>query len=76
VAQVLIRELSGELVDRLKDRALRRGRSLEAELRLILERAASEDWGEARDLSAKLRRRLAGRRHSDSVELLRRDRSR
>lgn len=76
MAQVLIRDLDSELVVRLKDRARRRGRSLEAELRVILERAASEDWADARALAARLRRKLAGRTHSDSVDLLREDRSR
>ncbi len=76
MAQVLIRDLDSELVVRLKDRARRRGRSLEAELRVILERAASEHCADARTLAARLRRKLAGRTHSDSVDLLREDRSR
>jgi hypothetical protein len=40
MAQVLIRNLDRKTVDRLKARARRNGRSLEAELRLILEREA------------------------------------
>ena len=76
VAQVLIRDLDGAVVVKLKDRARRRGRSLEAELRVILETAAAEDWSGVRTLAAQLRRRLAGRSHSDSVDLLREDRAR
>ena len=76
MAQVLIRDLDGAVVVKLKDRARRRGRSLEAELRVILETAAAEDWSGVRTLAAQLRRRLAGRSHSDSVDLLREDRAR
>ena len=73
---MLIRDLDGAVVVKLKDRARRRGRSLEAELRVILETAAAEDWSGVRTLAAQLRRRLAGRSHSDSVDLLREDRAR
>ena len=48
MAQVLIRDLDPGLVDRLKERARARGRSLEAELRGILEAAAPVDPREAR----------------------------
>jgi plasmid stability protein len=61
MAQVLIRDLDPGLVDRLKERARARGRSLEAELRGILEAAAPADPREARALAARIRRRLAGR---------------
>lgn len=75
MAQVLIRGLDSGVVERLRARARRRGRSLEAELRGILESAAT-DFAEARTLAAKLRGRLAGRRHSDSAALLAEDRGR
>ncbi len=76
MAQVLIRDLDSAVVAKLKDRAKRRGRSLEAELRVILEGAAAEDWSGVRTLAAQLRRKLAGRAHTDSVDLLREDRAR
>jgi plasmid stability protein len=76
VAQVLIRELDGVVIGRLKERARQHGRSLEAELRLILEQAAAADLGDARRLAARIRRRLAGRTHSDSAALLAEDRRR
>jgi antitoxin FitA len=76
MAQVLIRDLDPKLVDRLKDRAREHGRSLEAELRSILEWAASADLADARALAARIRRRLSGRRHSDSAALVAEDRRR
>ena len=74
--QVLIRAIDVEVVEALKQRARRHGRSLEAELRGILEQAAATDFVLARKLAARLRRRLRGRAHSDSALLLAQDRAR
>jgi antitoxin FitA len=74
MSQVLIREIAPDTVKRLKTRARRHGRSLEAELRLILEQASVRDVAEAAVLAAKLRKRLAGRRHTDSARLVAEDR--
>jgi len=76
MAQVLIRDLDPGVVARLKERARGRGRSLEAELRGILEAAAPSGRGEARALAARIRRRLAGRAHTDSGALVAEDRRR
>ena len=76
MAQVLIRDLDPKLVDRLKGRARERGRSLEAELRGILEAAAEMDLVDAKALAARVRRRLSGRAHSDSAALVSEDRRR
>ena len=76
MAQVLIRDLDVKVVERLKHRARQHGRSLEAELRGILELAAAADLVEARTLASQLRRRLKGRSHSDSVALVTEDRRR
>jgi plasmid stability protein len=76
MAQVLVRDISTEVVSRLKRRARENGRSLQAELKLTLERNAQMGHDEAWGLAARLRRRLGGRRHSDSVRLLARDRRR
>ncbi len=76
MAQVLIRDLDPKLVDRLKTRAREHGRSLEAELRGILEAAAATDPVDAKALAARIRRRLAGRAHSDSAALVAEDRRR
>lgn len=71
-----IRDLKSDVVARLKARAKRRGRSLQTELKEILETASRHDMVEARAVAARIRRQLAGRAHSDSVELLAEDRSR
>ena len=76
MAQVLIRDLHARVVRRLKDRAREHGRSLEAELRGILEQAAESNLSEARSLAARLRRRLRGRAHTDSAVLVAEDRRR
>jgi plasmid stability protein len=67
MAQILIRGLDADVVNRLKERARGNRRSLEAELRGILEHAARNDLTEARALAARIRRRLAGRVHGDSA---------
>jgi len=76
MAQVLVRDLSQETVDALKGRAAHNGRSLEAELRVILERAGRTDVHAARENAARIRGTLAGRVHSDSEDLLAEDRTR
>ena len=57
-------------------RAKRNGRSLQTELKDILERASRHNAVDARALADQIRGTLAGRVHSDSVELLAEDRSR
>lgn len=69
-----IRDLSQTTLERLKARARRNDRSLQAELKSILEEAASADWAGTRALAAKLRKRLVRRVHSDSAELIASDR--
>jgi len=77
MAQVLVRDLDADVVERLKDRARRRGRSLQKEAKAILEDAASRyTMEEAREAANRVRRRLAGRTFSDSAELIREDRER
>lgn len=78
MAQVLVRDLDDKVVEQLKARAQRRGRSLQAELKTLLEQAANSDTDleKAKRLAAKLRRELAGRKHSDSGELQAEDRER
>jgi plasmid stability protein len=52
-------------------------RSLEAELREILEQVSRQvDVATSRDLAERIRRKLEGRTHSDSTELIREDRER
>ncbi|HLQ24702.1 MAG TPA: hypothetical protein VK138_02360 [Acidiferrobacterales bacterium] len=76
MAQVLVRDLDKAVIDRLKARAELHGRSLQVELKGILEQAASADAASARKIAARLRHKLSGRSHSDSVLLLSQDRNR
>ena len=76
MARVLIRDLDERTVERLKARALRNGRSLQAELQLIVERAAAMDIVESQNVAARIRRKLSDRKHSDSASLLADDRRR
>lgn len=76
MAEVLIRDLDKVIIDRLKTRAQQHRRSLQAELKTILEQAAEVDRERAKKLAARLRRKLAGRNHSDSGELQAEDRRR
>lgn len=76
MAQVVIRNIDEEAMHRLKARAARKGVSLERELRTILTEAARADRSGFGKRAAAFRRKLAGRRHSDSTRLIRRDRDR
>ena len=76
MAQVLVRNLSDDVVRRLKRKAARNGRSLEAELRKVLEEAARLDRAEFRRRARDMRDRLEGRYRSDSTALIREDRDR
>ncbi len=76
MAEVLIRNLDERTVARLKRRAARNDRSLQAELQLIVEKAAMADVVEGRALAARIRRKLSDRRHGDSASLIAADRRR
>ena len=75
---LLIRDVSEAVVKSLKERALQQRRSLQQELRMILEEAAGLAAQKTLMASRRLHRRFArsGRAFCDSVELLREDRSR
>ena len=74
MAQILIRGLEDEVVARLKDRATSHRRSLESEARSILESATGFTAEEARQVITDWQHRLAGRKFSNSVDLLAEDR--
>ncbi len=75
MSQVLVRDLDPAVLERLKQRAAQSGRSLQAELKTILENAA-RPVPAAAALAARIRRKLSGRRHSDSADLVASDRRR
>ena len=66
---ILVRDLSQETVKLLKARAHRNGRSMQSELKSIIERAADTEAIDAALLSARIRRMLGEREHSESAEL-------
>lgn len=76
MAQVIVRNVDDDAIRRLKARAARKGTSLERELRTIIVEAARPDRAAFRERAAVLRRKLAGRRHTDSTKLIREDRDR
>lgn len=69
MAQALVRDLSPATLGKLKAYARRNGRSLQAELHRILEEAARASVADTQAAAARLRRTLAGRRHTDSGAL-------
>ncbi|GFN23681.1 MAG: Arc family DNA-binding protein [Thermoanaerobacteraceae bacterium] len=75
---VLIRNVSREVLATLKQRAAAKGRSLQAELHKILEEAAGEKGLDGTKLAAEIRKQLQakGKGYSDSVDLIREDRER
>jgi plasmid stability protein len=65
MGQVLVRGLDDSVIERLRQRAESHHRSLEAELREILEQVSRQvDVATARDLADRIRSRLEGRLHS------------
>lgn len=79
MAEILVRNLNQVILERLKKRARKEGRSLQSEVKAILQKAAGEpvvDIKTARALVEKIRGKFKGRRFPESVELIRQDRSR
>jgi len=74
MAQILIRNIEENVVDRLKKRAASHGRSLQAEVKIILEQTDHLDMAAALKVADRIRNKLKGRPVTDSVELLREDR--
>jgi plasmid stability protein len=77
MAEVLVRDLDALVVEKLKARAAANGRSLQAELKAIIETQASQvTKAEARALAARIRRRIGTRLQTDSGMLQAEDRER
>lgn len=75
---ILIRHVPEAVLRALKERALHKHRSLQQELRAILEECAQPSTHEALTRARQIRSKLARSRRcfGDSVELLREDRAR
>lgn len=77
MGQVLVGGLIDAVIERLKERADRHHRSLEAELREVWEQVSRQmDVATSRDLADRIRRKLEGHSHGDSADLIRDDRDR
>ena len=77
MAQVLVRQLDDKVVERLKKRAKEHGRSLQSEVKTILEEAVPDYEGAWKRI-AKLKKTLkqTGRTFGDSTPLIREERDR
>ena len=77
MAQLLVRDLDDQVMARLKERARRNQRSLQAEARAILEAAAPRyTKEEALEVFRSWHEQFRGRPMSDSTDLIREDRDR
>ena len=80
MATINVRRLDADVVQRLKRRASANNRSLEGEVRDILEAAVEEDLSAKREsflaLSERLRRATEGGAHTPAEVLIREDRDR
>jgi plasmid stability protein len=77
MAQVLVRRLDNKVVLRLKKRAKDHGRSLQSEMKTILEEAVPDyeaAWWRIEGFRKRLRK--SGRKFSDSADLIRENRDR
>jgi plasmid stability protein len=74
--QLLIRNLETETIERLKKRAKLHNRSLQGEVKSILELSAKMTMEEARERAIKIRASFGKKKFTDSAELIREDRER
>jgi hypothetical protein len=75
VGSILVRGLDQKTIERLKERARLNGRTLQQEVKALLECAAETlTMREARRQSERWSHRLGGRSMSDSAQFIREDR--
>ena len=74
MAQVLVRNLDDDVVERLRQRARREGRSLEQKLREVLTEAARPNREEIRADMDRIRAMTPAVPQTDSADLIREDR--
>jgi len=73
---ILVRGLDAETVQRLKARANQHGRSLQSEVKMLVERAAGASGEQVAEVLKRWEKRFVGRRFSSSARLIREDRDR
>ena len=76
MAQLIVRNVDDDLVNRLKRRALKHGRPMEAEHRAILENALRLPVEDFVAMADAVSARTRGRIETDSTDLIREDRDR
>lgn len=69
MAQILVRNLDGDVKRKLRSRARRHGRSIAEEVREILREAVRDEPGGGEPLGTRLARRFAGKLEEDIPEL-------
>ena len=74
MANVLVRDLDDDVLKQLKAAAKAHGRSLQAEIHDVLQRASTRNLAETRRLSAQWLKRLRKSSRSDSSGMVREDR--
>lgn len=77
MAQILVRDLDDNIVERLRSKAQAHNRSLEAEVRWVLGEAAAAltiDHDAAVQSLSKLRKKLKGRKLPDTTAAIREER--
>ena len=73
---VLVRDVDEKVLEKLKNKAARNGRSLQREVQIILNEAIIFEPLTDAEVARKIKDSLRGREHSDSAQLLREDRNR
>jgi plasmid stability protein len=78
MANVLLRDIPGEVLNKLKNMAKAHNRSLQQELRVVLENTAGQILPDVFQKASELRKQLRKKavRFTDSAKLLREDRLR
>ncbi len=84
MAQILVENLDPIILKKLETLAKQHGRSLQEELKYILQQASEKathyhtdtDIQKAREAAFRIRQQLGGGIHTDSTELIREDRER
>jgi antitoxin FitA len=74
--QILIRNLDEEVIDSLKARARRHSRSLQGEVKLILEAISRQPDETPLEVAERWQAYFAGSTISDSIDFVRKDRER
>ncbi len=75
MANVLVRDLDDDVLKQLKAAAKAHGRSLQAEIHDVLQRASTRNLAETRRLSTQWLKRLRRSTQSDSAVTIREDRN-